>query len=111
MFIKNEYAKRKLKKGGGGGVIMCHDQLWVQCINEEVTFYILFYSQTRSSFSFSIDMHTFLKLKAYLVIPALIVFTNKSWWFLAKTCFFHIPLDKPHGRCFTTTCATSAYHH
>ena len=43
-------------------------------------------------------MHTFPKLKAYLVIPALIAFTNKSWWFLAKTCFFHIPLDKPRGR-------------
>jgi len=29
---------------------MCHERLWVKCINEEVKFYILFYSQTRSSF-------------------------------------------------------------
>ena len=77
MFIKNEYANRKITKEGVGSKYM---------------------PQARSSFFFSIDMHTFLKLKAYLVIPALVAFTNKSWWFLEKTCFCHIPLDKQRGR-------------
>ena len=47
---------------------------------------------------FPSGMHTLLKLTDYLVIPALVAFSNYSWWFLEKTLYFHIPLVKPRGR-------------